>query len=241
MMQPTTIIYAALIFFTAYLVRGVAGFGSGLIAVPLLALSFPLTSVVPLVVLLDYIGSASQGIKNRAEISWKDQLPLIPFILIGVGAGLFLLHAISTPVLRKTLGAFVIAYAVYRCLPLPTLRGSRLFVIPFGLLGSFVGTLFGTGGPFYAIYLTLRNLEKNAFRATFATNFLIDGAIRLAAYASVGFFSRGVLVSLLAALPIAGAGLYVGGRIHTGFTQQAFVRFISALLLASGIALLLKN
>ena len=240
-MELTTVIYAGLIFFMAYLVRGVAGFGSGLIAVPLLALLFPITSVVPLVVLLDYIGSVSQGIKNRDSIAWKDQLPLIPFILIGVGVGLFLLQAMSTPVLRKTLGAFVITYAIYRWLPLPALRGSRLFVIPFGFLGSFVGTLFGTGGPFYVIYLTLRDLEKRAFRATFATNFLIDGAIRLTAYATVGFFSREVLMSFLAALPVAGAGLYLGGRIHTGFTQQTFVRFISVLLLGSGIVLLLKH
>ena len=83
--------------------------------------------------------------------------------------------------------------------------------------------------------------EKRAFRATFATNFLIDGAIRLTAYATVGLFSREVLTSLLAALPVAGAGLYLGGRIHTGFTQQTFVRFISVLLLGSGTVLLIKN
>ena len=32
--------FAALILFVAYTVRGIAGFGSGLIAIPLLALSF---------------------------------------------------------------------------------------------------------------------------------------------------------------------------------------------------------
>jgi uncharacterized membrane protein YfcA len=47
--------------FVAYLVRGVAGFGSGLIAVPLLSLAAPVPAVVPLVVALDYIGSVSQG------------------------------------------------------------------------------------------------------------------------------------------------------------------------------------
>jgi uncharacterized protein len=39
--------------FVAYLVRGVAGFGSGLIAVPLLSLAAPVPAVVPLVVALD--------------------------------------------------------------------------------------------------------------------------------------------------------------------------------------------
>ena len=43
-----------------------------------------------------------------------------------------------------------------------------------------VGTLFGTGGPFYVIYLNLRGLDRSVFRATFAMNFLIDGGVRLA-------------------------------------------------------------
>lgn len=47
--------------FLAYLVRGLAGFGSGLFAVPLLALQFPIKLVVPVVVLLDYLGSIGQG------------------------------------------------------------------------------------------------------------------------------------------------------------------------------------
>ncbi len=240
-MDLTTIIYAAMVLFIAYLVRGVAGFGSGLISVPLLALRFPVTVVVPLVVFLDYIGSASQGLSNRQHIAWREQLPLIPFTLLGVGAGLFLLKVITAPVITKALGAFVIIYAVYQLLPLPVLQGSRLLVGPFGFLGGFIGTLFGTGGPFYVIYFGLRQMERSVFRATFALNFLIDGAIRLTAYASVGFFHPQVLLSLLAALPVVAVALFLGGRIQTGFAQTDFQRFISVLLLGSGIVLLLKN
>ena len=105
--------YAALVLFVAYLVRGVVGFGSGLISVPLLALRFPVTVVVPLVVCLDYIGSASQGLRNREHIAWREQLPLIPFTLLGVGLGLFLLKMMTASVLARTLGGFVIAFAIY--------------------------------------------------------------------------------------------------------------------------------
>jgi hypothetical protein len=35
-------------------------------------------------------------------------------------------------------------------------------------------------------------------------------------------------------------GLYVGGRVHTGFSQTTFVRLVSLLRLRSGLALLLK-
>jgi uncharacterized membrane protein YfcA len=232
--------YAGVVLFIAYLVRGIAGFGSGLIAVPLLALRFPVTIVVPIVVLLDYLGSASQGLKNREHIAWQEQLPLIPFTLVGVGAGLFLLKAIEPSILRKMLGIFVMFYAVYQLLPLPPLRGSRIFIVPCGLLGGFVGTLFGTGGPFYVMYFALRDLSRSVFRATFALNFLIDGAIRLSAYVTTGFFHRELLFFLLAALPVAALALFIGGHVQTRFSQQDFARFISILLLGSGLALLFK-
>jgi len=236
-----TFVYSGLVLFLAYFVRGMAGFGSGLIAVPLLSLVLPVTAVVPLVVSLDYLGSASQGIKNLDQIAWKEQLALVPFMLVGVGLGLYLLQAVPTAALVRALGAFVIVYAVYQVLPLPALRGSRLFAIACGLLGGLIGTLFGSGGPFYVIYLNLRNLEKTTFRATFASNFLIDGGIRLVAYVILGLFRWETLVSMAGALPIVVAGLFLGGHMQTRFSQRVFVWLISALLMASGAGLLFKG
>lgn len=239
-MSVETAVYSGLIVLLAYWVRGMAGFGSGLVAVPLLTLMWPVTIVVPIVVALDYLGSASQGVKNVERVAWQEQLVLIPFMVVGVAAGLWLLAAVPTGRLAKILGGFVIAYAIYQMLPLPELRGSRVAATHCGFLGGLVGTLFGTGGPFYVIYLNLRGLDRTVFRATFAMNFLIDGGVRLAAFVGAGLFTRQTLGYLLAAVPIAGAGLYVGGRIQTGLSQRTFHLVIRVLLLASGLALLLK-
>lgn len=239
--EPLTAGVAVAVLFVAYFVRGIAGFGSGLISVPLLALFFPLQLVVPIIVLLDYVGSASQGLKNRRQIAWREQLILIPFTFAGVAVGLTLLEALSSSVLSKALGGFVIVYAVYQLLPLPELRGSRLFAVPCGALGGVVGTVFGAGGPFYIIYLGLRGLEKGQLRATFAVNFLIDGGIRLIGYTSFGFFDKTALIYIAAALPIVALALWLGGRIHSSVSQKVFARLISALLLFSGVMLLLKS
>ncbi|MFT5486859.1 MAG: putative membrane protein YfcA [Paracoccaceae bacterium] len=232
--------FSAVVLFVAYVVRGIAGFGSGLISVPLLALFFPLQLVVPVIVLLDYVGSASQGLRNRKVIAWREQLPLIPFTLIGVGIGLSLLQSLNSATLAQALGVFIMVYGVYQLLPLPELRGSRLFAVPGGALGGLIGTVFGAGGPFYIIYLGLRGLDKNALRATFAANFLIDGGIRLVGYTAFGFFDRAALLYIAAALPIVAIALFLGGRVHSSLSPVIFTRLISVLLLVSGVALLLK-
>ncbi|HEX4994689.1 MAG TPA: hypothetical protein VFX87_06960 [Methylomirabilota bacterium] len=66
-------VYSGLVVVLAYWVRGMAGFGSGLIAVPLLSLMWPVTLVVPIVVALDYLGSASQGIKSADQVAWGER------------------------------------------------------------------------------------------------------------------------------------------------------------------------
>ena len=231
-------IITIIILFVAYLVRGMVGFGSGLIAIPLLALHHPLSVVVPMVVLLDWLGSGAQGIKNRKAIAWPELLPLLPFTLSGVAIALYVFTNVEPSGLEHALGLFVLVYAVYQILPLPVLSGSRLWCAPAGLFGGLVGTLFGTGGPFYMIYLTIRGLEKSSLRASFAAYFLVDGSIRLVGFLGVGMLNANFLVILLQWLPAAALGLLIGGRIHTRIPVTTFKYLISLLLTFSGYRLL---
>jgi uncharacterized membrane protein YfcA len=241
-LSPGTWLFAAAILSLAYLVRGIAGFGSGLIAIPLLALVLPLSLVVPLVVFLDYVASASHGLKDRAEIQWRQILPLLPFSAIGVITGLYFFRTVDPVVLSHLLGVFVILYAVYSLLSKNDARRiSTLWAVPAGGLGGLVGTLFGTGGPFYVVYLKHRGLTKTQFRATFAMIFLADGAGRLAGYLVGGYFDRDWLILAAMALPVMALGLYWGGHVHTNISQRQFQVAVSLLLVVSGISLILRH
>ncbi len=235
---------AAAILFVAYLVRGIAGFGSGLISIPLLALMLPLPlkTVVPIVVLLDLIGSAAQGISSRRNINWSVLVPLLPFTMIGIALALYFFNSVDTAVLNVSLGIFVMLFAVYQLLPVPDLRGGPLMAFPFGLLGGLLGTLFGTGGPFYVMYLNMRSLSKEAFRASFASYFLIDGAVRIGVYIiGLSLLNKQFLMLLLMALPPFALGLYCGGQVHRDIPASTFKKFISLLLVAGGTALILQH
>jgi len=235
-------LFGAIILSVAYFVRGVAGFGSGLIAIPLLALTMPLSLAVPLVVFLDYVASASHGLKDRAQIQWRQILPLLPFTAIGVISGLYLFKTIDPVMLAHALGVFILAYAAYSLLIKDgDGRASSLWAVPAGSLGGLVGTLFGTGGPFYVVYLKHRGLPKTQFRATFATIFLMDGAGRLTGYLASGYFERDWLLLAAASLPLMAIGLYLGGHVHTNISQRTFQVAVSLLLVISGISLLLRH
>jgi uncharacterized membrane protein YfcA len=234
-------LWSAAILGLAFFIRGIAGFGSGLVAIPLLALFLPLTVVVPAIALLDYAAAAMHGIHHRERIVWRDLLPLLPFTLAGSLTALYLLHRVDTAYLNNALGAFILVYALYSLSGIaPHQRHSRGWAIPFGGIGGLISTLFGTGGPFYVIYLHLRALDKQAFRATVAAIFMIDGAIRIAGYAVTGLVGGDILLLVLAGLPVMLLAMYAGGHVHTSISQRAFSRLISLLLVGSGLALLLR-
>ena len=230
-----------LILVTAYTFRGVTGFGSGLIAIPLLVLILPISIVIPMMVLLDFVASVSHSIKHREVAEWKIIYPLLPFTVIGVLIALFIFKTVDTNLLVKSLGVFILLFALYSLIsPKPHKQGSKLWVAPAGMFGGLVGTLFGTGGPFYVIYLQLRQLDKATFRATVASIFMIDGGIRVGGFALSGFFNHQTLLLTALGLPIMGLAMYLGGHIHTSISQTTFHRAIGILLLGSGVALLLK-
>jgi len=230
-----------LILITAYTFRGVTGFGSGLIAIPLLVLILPLSIVIPTMVLLDFVAAVSHSIKHREVAQWKAIYPLLPFTVVGVLIALYIFKTVDTNLLVKSLGIFILLFALYSLFsPTPHRQGGNLWAIPAGVFGGMVGTLFGTGGPFYVIYLQLRHLDKAAFRATVATIFMIDGGIRVGGFAFSGFFIHETLLLAALGLPIMGLAMYVGGHIHTSISQTTFHRAIGVLLLVSGAALLIK-
>ncbi|MDB4223628.1 sulfite exporter TauE/SafE family protein [Granulosicoccus sp.] len=235
-----TVLYTTAVIFVAYLVRGISGFGSGLVAIPLLLLVHPLNVVVPVVVALDFLGSLAQGLKNREKICWTEIKPLLPFTLIGVGIALMLFKTADTGTLTAALAVFIIAFSIYQLLPLPDLKGSKMWSAPAGLLGGLVGTLFGTGGPFYMIYLSVRGLDKVQLRSSFAAYFFVDGTIRLLGFALIGLLNTEGFIFLLKCLPVAALALFIGGKVHVTISNKTFKFFISLILVYSGYRLLTK-
>lgn len=235
------IVISILILASAYTFRGITGFGSGLIAIPLLTLSMPLTFVVPCINVLDVSASLVHGWRHRQHTQWHELLAVLPFTAIGVLVALYLLKSLHPDVLVHVLGFFILLFAIYNLIgPDIQQHCSRLWASLAGSFGGMIGTLFGTGGPLYVIYFQLRGLPKSTFRSTIATLFLLDGGMRFSGYVASGFYTREMVWWIMLAFPVMASGLFVGGRIHTSISQRQFQRAIGVLLIVSGIALLTK-
>lgn len=231
-------VFIGAVLLLSYYVRGIAGYGSGLLAIPLLALVLPLDIVVPYVGALDYLASLGHGLHHRRSVQWREIATILPISILGMGLALYLYTSMDREALKPWLGGFVILYAVYSLLPVPQVRTGRWMVLPFASIGGVVDTFFGTGGPFYVIYLRLRQLTKTPFVATIAMAFMITTAIRLLGYLAAGFYNWNILWMILASLPLVFIGMRLGMRTHNRLSYQHFTLIIAALLILAGVALL---
>ncbi|WP_334223892.1 sulfite exporter TauE/SafE family protein [Thiosocius teredinicola] len=243
-MSGLEMLAAAAAVFAAYLVRGVSGFGSALIAVPLLVHVFPLTFVVPFMAVMDVIAAVfltGAGLRDR-RVRWREVGWLIPTTVAGIAIGLLLLVGMDGQALQLALGIFVVAFGLRNLLGLQAHKiVSPWWSIPAGLVGGGIGAVFSTGGPPYVIYLSHRLADKGELRATMSAIFLLDGSIRI-----VGLLIAGLLLQpqlgwfLLAGLPLMAAGLYVGHHIHVGLSQRQMTIVVALLLLVSGGSLIYR-
>jgi uncharacterized protein len=235
--------YLAAVLFGAYFIRGISGFGSGLIAVPLLALKLPLTFVVPFVLLMDVAASLVLGGLNRSQVAWSELRRLLIPGVLGVVAGTFLLVSLPQKPMLIVLGSFVAVYAARNLIflgraPKPI---HPAWAWPAGLTGGTVSALFGTGGPPYVMYLSHRLFDKGALRATFSGLFLVEGAARIVLFSITGLLLHwDILQAWLLAMPVALAALWAGSHVHSGMSNDQMLRLISLILLASGGALWIK-
>ncbi|MEJ2212784.1 MAG: sulfite exporter TauE/SafE family protein [Gammaproteobacteria bacterium] len=241
--MSTEFYFAALIIILfAYLIRGITGFGSGLIAVPLLAHFLPLTFVVPLILILDFLASVTLTRRTKLQVQWKEIGLLLPSTIIGMMIGAFLLVNLPREPLLVGLGSFVIIFGLRYLFNVHSEKPiSRWWSAPTGLTGGLIGAMFGTGGPPYVIYISHRLHDKTQIRGTLSGLFMIDGAFRIVIFLTIGlFFQDNLITSLLLALPLVGLGLYLGNKVHLGITHRQQIGVIGAVLLLSGASLIWK-
>jgi uncharacterized membrane protein YfcA len=236
------LVFAPLIVALAYTIFGISGFGSTLIAVPLLANLFPnLKFVIPVVIVMDCITAMSMGLKLRASVNRREIVPLLPFLVVGLATGVFLLVNLPSTVLLLVLGVFAIGYGItYMRGGPPRFRMPRWAAAPVGLFAGTTSASIGVGGPIYVMYLASRGSTADQIRATTPVIFVFTTIVRIGMFIAAGLFTREVLITAAVLLPVALGALYLGNRLHVNLPKDTTVRIIGGLLALSGVALLLR-
>lgn len=236
---------SACIVFGAFVVRGMSGFGAGMIGIPLLAFLMPVHTAVPLFGLLVLCLFVFLSVRDWGEVVKVELKRLLAPTLLGVAAGVLLFARLDNHLLLQLLGGFLIGYAFYsfavHTFGLPEFTCSPRWAAPIGFVGAFIDTLFGGGGgTLVVIYLHMRKVGRAPFRATVAALWLFEMIARIAGYGAAGYYTKDMLLLCLLLLPVMWAGTWLGERLGNRVSQETFSMLMALLLLMAGASLLVK-
>jgi uncharacterized membrane protein YfcA len=236
-------VYVIGIVFIATLVRSTLGFGEALVAVPLLALSMPVTVAAPLAVLVSVVVAGVMVARDWRHIEFRSAGGLVLSSLVGIPLGVLLLAQVDDHLVKLMLGAVIVAFSAYS---LADRRIRRLhhdhaaWLLGCGLVSGILGGAYGMNGPPLVVYGALRGWSPHQFRATLQGYFLPASIVGLMGYASMGLMTTTVTRYFLLSLPAVGVAILLGRVVNRMLSGAGFFRFVYAGLLLIGAVLLVQ-
>lgn len=230
----------------AFAVRSAAGFGAVLIAMPMLAFVLPISTAVSVTTALTAMTSMHQVSRHWRQVAWPHFAIMAFYSAIGIGLGFYFITMLDEHTLRRSLGVFLILYALYALAtagapPLLPARWRRALAVCTGISGGLLGTLFGAGvGPIYVVYFDALRMEREIFRVTMSTVVLLGGVARIAGYARLGLYEGSSAVLIAIGLPLVVLGSWLGDRVIEKLDPRRFGWLVGVLIFLSGVALLVK-
>lgn len=229
--------------FAGSVIYGITGFGAALVTVPFATHFVPLPFALALFVLMDLANSFRIGFENPKHAVKREWTRMIPTILAGTVTGVTLLVNLPRDAATLALGVFVLLFALYTLLR--RAEAQRLVSAGWAYVAGFAGgvtsTVFGAGGPPYAMYLSQRGLSKEQYRATLGLATFTSISMRTVAFLLTGILlDPKVWLYAVFVVPAGLAGIWAAGHLFRRISREVLMRAVMLVLLASGASLILR-
>lgn len=226
-----------------YTVLGLAGFGSALVIVPLLAWRWPLPEVVAMTLLMDVPASAFHSGLNWRQVQWPELRRLLPGLLLGTVLGLWLMQHLQARWPLLVLGLYVAAVGLNALRPVVAraAQPAPAWAWPVGTAIGVVELIFGTAGPLVLAWLSRRLGDVQQMRASTPMIITVAASTVLVGMAWDGRLSSAVLWQRWGMLMgVALAGVWLGHRLAHRVPVARLRQIICGLLVVSGLMLALR-
>jgi uncharacterized membrane protein YfcA len=225
----------------AGLIQGLSGFGSALLAMPLLTIFIDVKVAVPLCILNSFLITSYLSFKLKNYMEMKKILPLLAGSLPGIYIGISFLKSMDAELIKILLGLMIVSYCLYTLIFQPAPRKIHsVWAYIAGFATGFIGSAFSAGGPPTIIYTTLTGWTKNHIKATMTGFFFIGNIIIIIGHAASGITNALVLKYMLISSGFVLLGVYIGSLIYDRTDTRSYLNIILITLTALGIMMIIS-
>lgn len=222
--------------FFAATVAGLAGFGYGLVSVPLLMLVLPPRIVVPAVTTHIFLTALLILLDVIKEVDLRRIWPLMATGLIGMPLGVYALLVLSEGALKTVVGVVIVFFALVLLLGINLeIKNEKLALAPVGIASGVLASGIAMAGPPVILFFSNQGMLKHVFRANLAAYFVFLNAITIPAHAATGLFTGEVVRYALLFLPTLAAGMVLGIFLSRKVPEEYFKRVVLVIVLCTGL------
>ncbi len=230
----------SIIFLLAGFIQGMTGFGSALVAIPLLSLFLDVKDAVPLCILNSLVITTYLSLKMKKHLDAKKIVPLCVAAVPGIIVGSTILEKISSTIIRVCLGVLLIIYSIYSLFSRPRQRKLHtLWSYVAGFSSGAIGAAFSAGGPPTIVYTTLNNWSKDEIKATLSGFFLFNSYLIATVHAVKGLTSIEIFSYFMISAPVVLLGTVLGSICYGKIEHALYLRIIFTFLTLMGIMMVL--
>ncbi len=230
--------------FLAGIVTGLTGFGTALTAMALWLYAITPVLAAPLVAFCSLSSHLFTVRKIWPDMDFRAAMPFVVGGVMGIPAGVWLLTILSPEMFKLLMGGVLIVYPLFTLLagkPPAIAQVSRLADGGIGVIAGICGGFAGLSGPILVIWSQMCQWSKQRARGVLQLINMIILLIAIAAYAFRGLITGELLTLVALCVPATLCGAWIGLRLYQRIEQESFRRVVLALLMASGLGLILPR
>ncbi|SDK31038.1 hypothetical protein SAMN05660337_0038 [Maridesulfovibrio ferrireducens] len=238
----TPFIAVPLILLSSGFLQGLTGFGSALIAMPLLAFIIDIKTAVAVCTLCGVTITLRMCLNLRSSLDLKKIMPLIIGSVPGSIFGTLVLKELDGHIITLFLGILVSGYATYSLFVKPVaLKLKPAWGLLAGFLTGSITAAISAGGPPTLIYSSLMGWKKNELKATLSGFFLAAAVMGATGHLLSGLTTQYVLKLFLASIIPVQLGVYLGHTLSGKVSEGLYKRMVMILLVFMGIMLIFQS
>lgn len=234
------ILLFSIIILIASVLQTSTGFGFSIVATPFLLLLFDVTEAIQINLILSLIISSALITKIRSDIDFAILKRLILGSIAGVPIGVVIFQMADAQTLKLIISLIILLLTFLLILSFrikPTVGRDLVFG---GLSGSLT-TSIGMPGPPLLLYFSGAHMKKEKLRGTTLAFYLFIYSVSLLSQLVFVGTNQTIWISSGLAIPLVLLGLYLGQLLFSRINQQIFRLFTYAILLFTGVYLLIDS
>lgn len=235
-MSPLELAVVASAVFFASFVQVLAGFGFGLLSVPVMTLAISPREAVVVTTLVGLTVTTSQAWQYRKDCVHVLSRRMTASAYLGMPLGLWVFVSVSEDALKIALGCAILVSVVLLARGLNLHHVGPGLDVAAGFISGVLNTSISTNGPPLVFVLQARQLEPNAFRATIVRVFAWSSIAALALFIAADKVTHDGLVAAAFALPAMWAGQFAGRPFRKHFQAERFRWLVLGLLTLAAIS-----